>query len=66
MVSSNEQFEGHCCGGPYDGNWLIAPERRHIVGYKWEPTATPEILYGSYRHNLGQWIWSTDDVAHPG
>ena len=65
--------EGYCSGGPYNGMWASEPETRCVVAYDSIPPLhlckddeLPMILYGSYRFNLGKWIWSADDVTHPG
>ena len=64
--------EGYCSGGPYNGMWASEPGTRGVVAYDCVPPleicweTLPMILYGSYRFNLGKWIWSADNATHPG
>jgi hypothetical protein len=69
MPSESERFEGFCSGGPYNGMWASETVQRCVVAYDFDPSlesANPVIRYGSYRFNLGKWIWSADGATHPG
>ena len=63
-----------CQGGPYNGQWLTHDGKEYVVAFMSEPElhlmeseppdTLPEILYGTYRHSLGFWIWRRD-AAYP-
>jgi hypothetical protein len=68
-----EQYEGHCTGGPYDGQFLAWPRKRYVVAIAANPplesyadndAGLPQIGYSCYNFNLGHWIWQSD-VAYP-
>lgn len=64
-------FLGIARGGPKDGHWIDWDRPEYVVPYlppqraTWFKSDQPPpdrvfVLYGTYRHVLGQWIWDAD------
>lgn len=64
----SERYEGFCSGGPYDGQFAWDENKECKVAVRFDPPLSdpePMIRYGTYRHNLGRWIWSDDNAIDP-